>query len=68
MKGTMQSGWYRKPDDAPHILRRVSGSGQFFITCQFDTRSGMPCDPGGPLDRADWGRLIPVPDPGFLPA
>jgi len=67
MRGAMEAGWYRRIDDAPHIVRRVSGEGSFFITCSFDLRVHMPCDPGGILSPEAWNTFVPVPDPRILP-
>lgn len=67
MRGGMQAGWYRRRDDAPHIVRRVSGAEGFWITCKFDLRVGSPCEPGRPLSPEAWGTLEKAPDPGFVP-
>jgi hypothetical protein len=64
MRGAMQSGWYRRANDAPHIVRRVSGQGGFWLTCAFDH---APCDAANPLSASDWHDFVRAPDPGIVP-
>jgi hypothetical protein len=66
MTGPIRAGWYRMAGDAPHQVRRVSGSECNFVTCLFDITQGCPCDGAGVLSDEAWRRLQPASAPSFL--